>query len=125
MLAFQGMTFETDFQTEDMSMASVLVTVTLPTTRTDGSPFTAADYGGAHIFRADNGGTATQLGTVTAPGLTFTDSNVPAPDNAAYTASVFDTSTPPLESAQSAAADVTVPAPVAAPSAPTITAALQ
>jgi hypothetical protein len=44
------------------------ITIALPPTYDDGTtPFTAADYGGAHVFQ--NG---VQIGSITAPALTFT-----------------------------------------------------
>ena len=106
-------------------MADKLVTVILPTTRTDGSAFTAADYGGAHIFRSDDGGANfNKIATVLAPALTFVDQNV-AVGTHQYDASIFDTQTPPVESADSPAVESDVAAVLAPPSAPTITVADQ
>ena len=99
-------------------MANALVTITLPTARTDGTAATAADYGGAHIFRSDDAGvTFNKIGTVLAPALTFTDNNVPVGAHQ-YDASVFDVQTPPVESAASANVEFDVAAvlaPLAAP----------
>lgn len=99
-------------------MAAALITLSLPTTRADGTPFPASDYGGAHIL--SNGQV---LATLTAPALSFVDPSV-VPGVTVYTATIFDTQTPPVVSA--ASGPVTAPsAPLAAPSAPGITVVLQ
>ena len=96
-------------------MANATITLVLPTTRTDGSAFSASDYGGAHILRD-----GAKVASITAPALSFVDASL-APGTYAYTASVFDTQTPSVESALSAAVSATVVAVLAAPSAPTLT----
>lgn len=96
-------------------MSTATVTLLLPTTRTDGTAFGTADYGGAHIFRD-----GAQIGSVAAPSLVFTDA-LPGPGTFTYTATVFDVQSPPAESGASVAVAVTVAAPLASPSAPTIT----
>ena len=102
-------------------MANALVTVALPTTRTDGTAFSAADYGGTHIFRSDDGGsTFNKIATILAPALTFTDTDV-AVGAHQYDASVFDTQVPPVESAASANVEYDVAAVLAPPAAPTVT----
>jgi len=98
-------------------MATATITLTLPTTRADGSAFAAADYGGATIF-ADG----SFLTTLSAPELVATDAAV-VPGTTVYTVSIFDTQTPPVTSALSepVTAPVLVVPPLAAPGSPTIT----
>lgn len=53
--------------------SNALVTIALPATYADGTtPWPAKNYGGAIIFRD-----GAQIGTVSAPALTYTDLNVP------------------------------------------------
>lgn len=97
-------------------MSTATITLTLPTTRADGTPFAAADYGGASIFA--NG---TLLTTLAAPSLVATDAAV-VPGVTVYTASIFDTQIPAVSSALSDA--VTAPPlavpPLAAPGSPNL-----
>ena len=99
-------------------MANALITIVLPTARTDGTPATAADYGGAHILA--NG---TVLTTIAAPALSFVDPNC-VPGVTSYTAVIFDTQVPPLNSAESAPV-IAPAAPLAPLAAPGLTVVLQ
>jgi hypothetical protein len=92
---------------------AALVTFTLPSTYADGTTaWPAANYGGAIVFR--NG---TQIGTVTAPALTYIDTAVPFGTNS-YGVEVTDKVTG-LTSAVSAAVNYVQAG--QAPGAPTIT----
>lgn len=94
-------------------MATATITLTLPTTRADGTPFAASDYGSAQVLKD-----GAVLTTLTAPNLVATDSLV-VPGASVYTASISDTQTPPATSALSA--PVTAPAAaLAAPGAPSL-----
>lgn len=91
---------------------SAVVAFTLPATYADGTtPWPAANYGSASVFRD-----GTQVGTVQGPALTFTDPSVPIGTHA-YTVEVTD-SVSGLTSAASAAVSF---AAVLPPSAPVIT----
>ena len=98
-------------------MATATITITLPTTRKDGSAFAATDYGAATVFRD-----GAPIATLAAPELMATDSAV-VPGTSVYTALIVDTQTPPVASELSA--PVTAPVlgvtPLAAPGAPTLT----
>lgn len=64
---------------------SALITLVLPTTYADGTtPWPAKNYGGAIVFRD-----GTQIGTVSAPALTYNDLNVPVGTHS-YTVEVRD-----------------------------------
>lgn len=64
---------------------SALVSFSLPLFYADGTTtWAAANYGGAVIFRD-----GAQIGTVTAPALTYTDTNIPIGSHS-YTAEVTD-----------------------------------
>ena len=104
-------------------MSSTLVTITLPTTRTDGSALALSEIASVTLTKAVGAGAAAVLETVPTPAteiLTFTDSapDVGGTDN--YAATVTD-----VEGNVSAAgtASVNVPAStLAPPSAPTVAA---
>ena len=96
-----------------MSNPIETVTVTLPTTRADGSAFAATDYSAAHIFKDGK-----QIGSITAPALTFVDPTPLTPGAYSYTATIVDTLG--QESDPSVAVVATVAAQPVKPSAPTI-----
>lgn len=103
------------------SMTQAVITLTLPSTYSDGSPFSAANYGGAVLFKA-----GTQIGQITAPTLTFTDPTVTdqTPGTFSYTAAIHDTNGQPSPQSEPAILTVTAAPPAPTPSAPTISVAL-
>lgn len=113
---------------------SILVTVTLPTTRSDGSAVTAADISEVDILRADTSsgslGSFAKIASVTTgitgATVTFTDSAVTPGVSYEYEAACIDKQTPPVTGATSSATSpVLVPLALAPLSAPSVTAALQ
>lgn len=104
----------------EISMTQAIVTITLPSTFSDGSSFTPANYGGATVFKA-----GTQIGQITAPTLTFTDTTVTdkTPGDYVYTAMIHDTNGDASPMSDPVTLTVAV-APVLTPSAPTIAVAL-
>lgn len=113
---------------------SILVTVTLPTARADGSAVTPANISEVDILRADTSsgslGAFAKVASVTT-GITgatvsFTDSNVTPGISYEYEADCVDTQSPPVVGATSSpTAAVLVPLPLAPLSAPSVTAVLQ
>lgn len=106
---------------------SVLITVTLPTTRVDGSAIALTDIDSVIIFKAVGPAAAAALTTLhgpfTTPTVTFTDSTPDVGQDDNYSADVVDTAG--NTSGISNVVDISVPAPLAAPSAPTVAAVLQ
>lgn len=105
-------------------MSSTLVTITLPTTRTDGSALALTDIATVTLSKAIGSAAAAVVDTVSAPfaapTVTYTDSSPDFGQTDNYSATVTD-----IEGNVSAAgtASVSVPASaLAAPSAPTLTA---
>lgn len=92
---------------------NALVTFALPTTYADGTtPWPAANYGGATVFIG-----GAQVGTVTAPALTFIATNVPIGTDE-FTVEVKDSTTGLVSGMSAQFAYVQVGQP---PGAPTIT----
>jgi len=113
---------------------TVLVTVTLPTTRTDGSAVAAGSVGEVDILRATvSGGVAgpfSKIASVTTglggPSVTFVDNTVVAGQSYEYEADCIDTQSPPVTGATSVPTPaVSVPLVLAPLSAPTVAAVLQ
>lgn len=108
-------------------MSSILITVTLPLTRVDGSALAPADLASVTIFKAVGPAPAAVLTTINSPAtdiVTFTDNAPDAGQDDTYTATVTDTKG--NTSAPSGAVTVSVPVAVlAVPSAPSLTAVLQ
>lgn len=84
----------------------------LPTSREDGSAFTAANYGSANIYKA-----GVKYASVAAPALTFADT-VTAVNGDTYRVTIVDTQSPAVEGAQSTAFVATVATPLSPPAAP-------
>ncbi len=103
--------------------STTLVTITLPTTRTDGTALALTEIASVVLSKAVGSGAATVIDTVTTPTtatVTFTDTSPDFGQTDNYSAVVTD-----VEGNTSAAgvASVVVPASVlAAPSAPVVTA---
>ena len=113
---------------------SILVTVTLPTTRSDGTAVPAGSVSEVDILRAIvTGGVAgpfTALASVTAnlggPTVTYVDNTVVAGVTYEYESDCVDTQSPPVVGATSAPTPaVSVPLALAPLSAPTVQAVLQ
>ena len=86
-----------------------LVAVPSPgTVRLSWTPGTDADLGAYVVYRAEGAGAFTRVGSVRAPGSTFTDRGVP-PGSYRYAVTAQDTSVRANESAHSNEVDVTVP----------------
>ena len=105
-------------------MSSTLVTITLPSTRTDGTALALTEIASLVLSKAVGSAAATVIDTVsapfTAPSVTYTDSSPDFGNTDNYSATVTD-----VEGNVSAAgsASVTIPpSALAAPSAPTLTA---
>lgn len=97
---------------------TTLTLATLPTTRSDESPLTASDIGGANVYK--NGALYAFVNAPLAVGETYKDL-VAAASGDKYVVTVVDTQTPPAESEQSNVYVVSIVAvPLAAPSALTI-----
>ena len=100
-----------------MAVFTTITVSALPTTRTDGTALAPSDLGGVNIYKG-----GTKYASI-AVGASFTDT-VAAANGDTYTATVFDTQSPPAESAQSNSYVVAgVVTTLAAPNAPTITGA--
>ena len=114
---------------------SILVTVTLPTTRSDGSAVVPSDISEVDILRATvaTDGTVSpfaKLASVTTgisgPAVTFVDAAVAPGVSYEYEADCVDNQTPPLVGAVSSPTGaVAIPLALAALSAPTVAAVLQ
>ena len=86
-----------------------LVAVPSPgTVRLSWTPGTDADLGAYVVYRAQDSGPFARVGSVRAPGSTFTDRDVP-PGRYRYAVTAQDTSVRGNESARSNEVDVTVP----------------
>jgi hypothetical protein len=107
-------------------MSSTLVTIVLPTTRTDGTALALSDIASVVLSKAVGAATATVVDTVTAPTtgtVTFVDTSPDFGQTDNYSAVVTD-----VEGNTSAAGTASVAVPpsvLAAPSAPTVTATFQ
>jgi hypothetical protein len=119
---------------KDLDMAhSILVTVTLPTTRADGTALAPSDLSEVDILRATvTGGVVgafAPLASITAisgPAVTFIDSSVVDGQTYEYEADCIDKQSPPVTGAVSAPTpNVAVPLALAPPSAPSVQAAVQ
>ncbi len=78
------------------------------TVRLSWTPSVDADLGGYVVYRAEGAGPFVRIGSVRAPGTTFTDRNV-APGGYRYAVTAQDTSVRANESARSNEVSVTVP----------------
>ncbi len=104
-------------------MSSTLVTINLPTTRTDGSPLALTDIASVVLSKAVGAGVPAVVQTTTAPTsltVTYTDASPDFGQTDNYSAIVTD-----IEGNVSAAGTASVAVPpsvLAAPNAPTLTA---
>ncbi len=107
-------------------MTDVTLSISDPTTRADGTALAASDLASINIWRTDGSAAAVMVGTLSplASPLTFTDNNVSVGSHG-YQVTATDKQVPPLTSALSDVFPVVIAAPLAAPSAPTITGATQ
>jgi hypothetical protein len=105
-------------------MSSTTVTITLPTTRTDGSPLALTDIATVTLSKASGSSPAAVVDTVqgpfTAPTVTYTDSSPDFGATDTYSATVTDAEG--NVSAPGTASVVIPPSQLAAPSAPTVAA---
>jgi hypothetical protein len=113
---------------------SILVTVTLPTTRSDGTAVTPGSISEVDILRAVSVGgvpaTFAKVASVTTgisgPTVSFVDNSVVAGTAYEYEAACVDTQSPPVVGATSSpSAEVLVPLALAPLSAPSVSAVLQ
>jgi hypothetical protein len=105
-------------------MSSVALTITLPTTRSDGSAAALTDIASVTILRDPGTGPVpltTLAGPFTSPTVTYTDAS-PATGSDAYSAFCTDMQSPPVQGATSAPVSVSIVAALAPLSAPTVTA---
>lgn len=102
-------------------MSTATINIVLPTTRTNDTPISPDEIASTEIFDSASATPLVPIGTITGPGLSFT-TDVLSVGVHNFTAEVTDTTG--HMSGMSNVASVTVPAMLANPNPPTITALL-